>query len=58
MKNKRIRTAMIRAGINQTQLAEILDISLPKMSVILQYELSTKEQDQIVSVIKDWESRR
>lgn len=58
MKNKRIRTEMVKAGINQTQLSEILSIPPAELSVMLKYELAAKEQEQIVSVIREWNAVR
>lgn len=54
MKNKRIRTEMVKAGINQSQLSEILNIPPAELSVMLKYELAMKEQERIVSAIREW----
>ena len=40
MKNKRIKLAMLQAGINQAQLAKLLNVSEPELSNILKYELA------------------
>lgn len=58
MKNKRIRTAMLNAGINQSDLAKILGISDAEISYALKYELSKSEQDRIIERIKEWVSMR
>ena len=55
MNNRSIRTAMIRAGIKQTQLAEILGCSQSNVSVMLSRELSRDEQRKVVSLIKQYE---
>lgn len=54
MKNKRIRTAMMNAGINQGDLAKILGVSDAEISYALKYELSKSEQDRIVERIKEF----
>lgn len=58
MSNKRIRKAMTDAGINQNQLAEILDIGIGEMSVMLKYELAVRVQNEIVSRIREWDAVR
>lgn len=58
MKNKRIRTAMMIAGINQGDLAKILGVSGAEISYALKYELSKTEQDIIIDRIKEWQSER
>ncbi len=59
MKNKRIRGAMVQAGINQQQLAEILSKPESEVSVILnKYELAVKEQNDIIARIREWDALR
>lgn len=58
MKNRKIRTAMMTAGINQGDLAKILGISGAEMSYMLKYELSVAEQYNIIDRIKKWQSER
>ena len=53
MNNKRIRMAMLAAGINQAQLAEILGTTPGEVSVMLKYELAVKEQNEIVAKIRE-----
>ena len=54
MKNKRIRTAMVHAGINQMQLAELLSIPQSEVTVMLnKYELAVREQNEIVARIRE-----
>lgn len=53
MNNQAIRTAMIRAGLNQRKLAEILGCSEASVSLMLRYELSRSEQKKIVELIKN-----
>ena len=52
-KNTRIRTEMAKAGINQGDLAKILGVSDPQVSVILKYELSKAEQNRIIECIRE-----
>lgn len=54
MKNKRIKVAMVQAGINQTELADILKVNTQEMSVMLKYELAVREQNEIVKRIREW----
>ena len=58
MKNKRIRKAMLDAGINQNELAEILHINTQELSSVLKYELAVKEQNNIVATIREWDALR
>lgn len=53
MINKRIKIAMLQAGITQTQLAELLNVSQPELSVMLKYELAVKVQNDIVARIRE-----
>lgn len=57
MNNRAIRTAMLRAGIKQYQLAEILNCSESSVSTMLRYELSRSEQKRIVALIKEHEAQ-
>lgn len=54
MNNLAIRTAMIKAGIKQRQLAEILGCSEASVSIMLSRELSRAEQKKIVDTITEW----
>lgn len=54
MKNKRIKLAMLQAGINQAQLAKLLNVSEPELSNILKYELAVKEQNNITAAIREY----
>lgn len=56
MKNKRIRKAMADAGITQSELAEIINVSIPEMSYMLKYELAVREQNEIVKRIREWDA--
>lgn len=58
MKNKRIRTAMLQAGIKQKDLAEILGISDTELSYVLKYELAVREQNEIVARIREHDALR
>lgn len=58
MKNKRIRKAMTDAGINQTELAEILGWNITKLSYTMSVELSVHEQNEIVKKIREWAALR
>lgn len=53
MKNKRVRIAMTRAGINQRQLAEILGTNDASVSIMLSRELSRAEQNDIIAKIEE-----
>lgn len=55
MNNHYIRTAMIKADLNQSQLAEILGCSQASVSIMLRRELSRAEQLKIVAMIKERE---
>lgn len=54
MKNERIRRAMIKEGLTQNELAEILGKSTAEVSLMLKYELAQKEQQRIVEEIRTW----
>lgn len=58
MKNKRIRTAMVQAGLTQTQLADVLDIPTGEMSIMMKYELAVREQNDIVARIREYDALR
>lgn len=58
MKNKRIRTAMLQAGIKQKDLAEILGINDTELSYVLKYELAVREQNDIVARIREHDALR
>lgn len=58
MKNKRIRKAMTDAGITQFQLAELLGVKPPEMSIMMKYELAVREQNDIVSKIREYDALR
>ena len=58
MKNKRIKVAMLQAGITQAQLAELLNVMQSEISVMLKYELAAKEQNNIVATIREWDALR
>lgn len=59
MKNKRVRKAMLDAGINQQQLAEILGYTESEMSIILnRVEIAVKEQNDIVARVREWDALR
>lgn len=57
MKNKRVRKAMFDAGINQGQLAKILNERQPDISIVLsKWELAVREQNDIVARIREWDA--
>ena len=59
MKKKRIRTAMVQAGINQQELADILQVPNSEVTVMLnKYELAVKEQNEIVAKIREYDALR
>jgi len=49
---------MTDAGINQTELAEILGINITRLSYALSYELSVHEQNEMVKRIREWDALR
>ena len=51
--NAKIRKAMIDAGINQGDLAQILGMSEPALSIMLKYELSSTVQNDFIAKIKE-----
>ena len=51
--NVRIRKAMLEAGISQGELAAILGISEPALSIMLNVELSNMVQKEIIAKIKE-----
>ena len=51
--NAKIRKAMIDAGISQGELAEILEMSEPALSIMLKYELSSSVQNDFIARIKE-----
>ncbi len=57
MNNHAIRTAMLRAGLNQRKLAEILNCSEASVSLMLRHELSRAEQKKIVEIIRKHEAQ-
>ena len=52
MKNIEIRMAIMRAGIKNYQLAELLGITETSLSRKLRNELSLEEKEMILEVIK------
>lgn len=59
MKNKRIKVAMVQVGINQSELADILDVPNSEVTVMLnKYELAVKEQNNITAKIREWDALR
>lgn len=58
MKNKRIRAAMLQAGMTQTQLADLLCVPTGEMSIMLKYELAVREQNDIVARIREHDALR
>lgn len=58
MKNKRVKVAMAQAGLSQVQLADILGVTTTELSIMLKYELAVKEQNEITSRIREYESLR
>ena len=58
MKNKRIKVALAQAGLSQANLADILDVTTTEISIMLKYELAVKEQNNIVSKIREFDALR
>lgn len=49
---------MLQAGINQTQLADILNVPYGEMSIMLKYELAVREQNEIMKRIREHDAQR
>lgn len=49
---------MTDAGITQFQLAELLGVKPPEMSIMMKYELAVREQNNIVAKIREWDALR
>lgn len=50
---------MFQAGINQMQLADLLNLSCTAVSIVLNtYELAVKEQNDIVARIREHDALR
>lgn len=49
---------MAQAGINQSKLANILNVTDTEMSIMLRYELAVKEQNNITAAIREWDALR
>lgn len=58
MKNKRIKVAMVQAGMSQADLADLLNIPQSEMSIMLKYELAVREQNEIVARIREYDALR
>ena len=52
-KNIDIRIEMLKSNIKVNQLARTLKITRPSLSRKLRYELSLKEKEKILSIIKE-----
>lgn len=50
--NYEIRSMMLRYGLNQSDLAKLLDTDQPTISRMLKYELSRSEKDRIKEAIR------
>lgn len=51
--NIKIRKAMLDANISQGDLAEILEMSEPALSIMLRYELASRVQNEIITKIRE-----
>ena len=51
--NIKIRKAMLDANISQGELAEILEMSEPALSIMLRYELASRVQNEIITKIRE-----
>ena len=51
--NVRIRKAMLDTNISQVKLAEMLDVSQSEVSHFMKWELAQREQDYIISKIRE-----
>lgn len=53
MANERIKVAMTKADMTQTELADLLGMSQGALSMMLKFELSAKVQNDIVAQIRE-----
>lgn len=53
MANVRIRKAMLDANISQVKLAEMLGVAQSEVSHFMKWELAQREQDYIISKIRE-----
>lgn len=53
IKNKRVRKALIDAGLKQKDLAKLLYVSEGTVSILLRLELAKEEQERIISLINN-----
>lgn len=51
MVNSIVRGTMEKYGITQTKLAEIMEVPVSEVSVMLKYSLTKTEQKRIIEVI-------
>ena len=51
--NIKIRKAMLDANISQGELAKILEMSEPALSIMLRYELASRVQNEIITKIRE-----
>ena len=51
--NIKIRKAMLDANISQGELAQILEMSEPALSIMLRYELASRVQNEIITKIRE-----
>ena len=49
---------MLQAGMNQTQLADMLNVPYGEMSIMLKYELAVREQNEVVKRIREYDAQR
>ena len=49
---------MLQAGMNQTQLADMLSVPYGEMSIMLKYELAVREQNEIVKRVREYDAQR
>lgn len=54
IKNVRIRRELATYGMTQGDLAKVLNLSQPFVSMLLKYELAKNEQDEIIRKIREY----
>ena len=55
LKNERVRVEMVKAGINQSKLGEILQKDPPTITRLLnEVEWSRREQDEVIKKIREY----
>lgn len=54
IKNKRVKVRLARDQLTQNDLADILHVTPAEASIMLKYDLSRAEQDELIRKIDEW----